>query len=219
MAPSDTLNRSAFMNLLPIGNQSHWLPDQAEYNRTGSGEQLGADLGERLWQGEIEIGRMTRAEAGQIEVLVDLINQPGRAFHVYDSRRSAPRLDPLMTGLTKFGPVIHNLPGADPRELQVSGPPADYVLSPGDYLSFSYGSSPQRFGLHRVVSGVATVGTGTTPLFEVTPAIKPGATVGTAVTFYRPYCRAVIVAGSVQPTRTRATISEGLRFAYVQTVR
>jgi hypothetical protein len=138
---------------------------------------------------------------------------------MFDSRQPAPLLDPNRTGLAGFNPVIHNLPGADPREMQVSGLPAGYVLSAGDYLSFSYGSSPVRLALHRVVSGVTTVGTGITPLFEVMPAIKPGAVVGAAVNFYRPFCKAVIVAGSVQPTRTRHTISEGLRLAYVQTVR
>lgn len=219
MALVDTLDRSAFMLQLPVANQAHWLPDQAEYNRTGNGEQIGADLGERLWQGEIELGRMGRSEAGRLEVLVDLLNQPGRAFHVFDTRRPAPLLDPNMTGLAGFNPVLHNLPGAEPRDMQISGLPAGYVLSPGDYLSFQYGSSPTRFALHRVVSGVTTLGTGITPMFEVMPARKPGATVGTAVTFYRPFCKAVVLAGSVVPTRTRHTISEGLRFAYVQTVR
>lgn len=219
MALADTLDRSAFMLRLPIADQSMWLPDQAEYNRTGRGEQLGADLGERLWQGEIVCGRMTRAEAGEIEVLVDLINQSGRAFHVFDSRRPAPLLDPAMTGLGGFSPVIHTLYSAEPREVRIGGLPPGYGLSAGDYLSFFYGSAPQQFELHRVVSAVTAAGTGITPAFEVSPAIRSGVATGAAVTFYRPWCKAIIEAGSVQPTRTRSTISEGLRFSFVQTRR
>lgn len=219
MALADTLDRSAFMLRLPIADQTMWLPDQAEYNRTDGGEQLGADRGERLWQGEIVLGRMTRAEAGEIEVLVDLINQSGRAFHVFDSRRPAPLLDPTMTGLSGYNPVIHSLYPAEPREVRISGLPPGYGLSAGDYLSFFYGSSPQRFELHRVVSAVAAAGTGITPAFEVMPAIRPGVAAGNAVTFYRPWCKAIIEAKSLQPNRTRGTISEGLRFSFVQTRR
>jgi hypothetical protein len=217
MALPDTLDRASFMNILPIANQTMWLPDQSEYNRTGGGEQLGADRGERLWQGEIEIGRLRRSEAGLIETRLDLLNQAGRAFHVYDSRRPNPFSDPNLAVLGGIFPTIFSLE-ADPRDLRLAGLPAGYVLTAGDYLSFLYAST--RMALHRVVpSTVVAAGDGTTPVFEVAPAIKPGATTGTAVRLSQAFCKAVIVAGSVQPTRTRSTISEGLRFAYVQTVR
>jgi hypothetical protein len=219
MALGDVLFRDTFFNLLPIANQVHWLPDQAEYNRTGLGEQLGADLGDRLWTGEIEFGRMRREEAGRVEVLIDLLTQTGRAFHVYDSRRPAPLMDPTMSILGAATPTILSLPSGDPREMSLTGLPAGYVLSPGDYLSWTYGSSPLRYALHRVVSGVTAGGGGNTAVFEVSPYIQPGSVTGTAVTLFRPFCKAVLLPGSVQPNRTRHTISEGLRLAYVQTVR
>lgn len=217
MALTYPLSRTNFMDILPIGEQSHNLPDSMELNRTGAGEQLAADLGDRLWQGKFTLGRLMRTEAGRPEVLIDLLRQAGRSFLVYDTRRSAPLLDPIGTILGASTPTIHTLSG-DPRELRITGLPASYVLSPGDYLSFTYGSSPLRYALHRVVATTTAVA-GLTPLFEVTPPIRSGAVTGAAVTLLKAHCKAVILAGSAEPGVGRRTITEGISFGYVQSLR
>ncbi|MBP2160259.1 MULTISPECIES: hypothetical protein [Asticcacaulis] len=38
-------------------------------------------------------------------------------------------------------------------ELTLKGLPVGYVLSPGDYLGFSYGAEPERHALHDLASG------------------------------------------------------------------
>ena len=218
MALAYPLTRAQFMDILPISAQSLTLPEQMELNRTGSGEQLAADLGDRLWQGEITLGRLMRSEAGRSEVLIDLSRQAGRSFLLYDTRRPAPLLDPTGSILGAATPTIDTLSG-DPRELRVTGLPAGYVLSPGDYLSFTYGASPVRYALHRVVATTTASGLGLTPLFEVTPHIRSGAVIGAAVTLRKAHCKAVILAGSVKDGVGRRTITEGIGFGYVQTLR
>lgn len=216
MALTYPLSRANFMDLLPIGEQSHNLPQSMELNRTGGGEQLGADLGDRLWQGKITLGRLLRTEAGRPEMLIDLLAQAGRTFLVHDTRRPWPLLDPNGTIFGASTPTIHTLSG-DPRELRITGLPATYVLSPGDYFSFQYGSSPVRYALHRVVSTTTAVA-GLTPLFEVSPHIRPGAVTGTQVFFFKPACKAVILAGSVEAGVGRRTITDGISFGYVQSL-
>lgn len=217
MALSYPLNRAQFMNVLPIAEMSFNLPEMVEQHRTASGEQLQADLGDRLWQGEIKLGRLTRSEAGAAKMMIDLLRQAGRSFLIYDATRIFPLLDPNGTILGASTPTIHTL-GADSRELRITGLPATYTLSPGDYLSIIYGSAPARYGLHRVVSSVTAVA-GLTPLFEVSPAIRPGAVTGAAVTLVRAYCKAVILPGSVSEGVTRRTITEGISFGFAQTLR
>ena len=215
----DFLNRSQFLFKLPISDMTMRCPSQSEHNRTGSGEQLGADIGVRLWQGEIILGRMTRSEAGEVEVLVDLMAQTGRSFRCFDIRRPYPFSDPKGTAISGFSPVIHALYPTVPNELRIGALPNSFTLSAGDYLSFSYGSNPVRYALHRVVTTVTAASGGITPVMEVDPPIRSGAVVGAAVELVQPWCKAVVVAESVQPNRTRQTISEGLRFSFVQSLR
>jgi hypothetical protein len=218
MALSYPLAQSEFFLNLPIMHQTCWLPDQMELNRTGSGEQLAADLGNRLWQGDIKLGKMTRAQAGQHEVLIDLLNQAGRSFLMHDTRRPFPLLDPTGSILGAATPTVLAF-GPDVRELRLTGLPANYALSAGDYIGFTYLTGPTRFACHRLVAPITANGSGVTALFEVTPEVRTGASAGVAVTLIRPRIKALIVPGSVRPATTRHTISEGLSFSFVQTLR
>ena len=89
----------------------------------------------------------------------------------------------------------------------MAGLPAWYVLTRGDYLAFDYGS-PSRRALHKVVSlTVQASAGGVTPVFEVTPLIRPGALVGAVVTLVRASCKARIMPGSVSKGASFRTLS------------
>lgn len=217
MALTYPLALADFADILPVASISFHLPEQVEQSRTGKGEQLTADVGDRLWQGRITFGRLTRVEAGRPEVLVDLIRGAGRSFLLYDIWRVNPLADPTGTILGAAAVTILAL-GGDARELSLSGLPAGYTLSAGDYLSFTYGSG--LHALHRVVNTTVTAnGAGQTPLFEVLPEIRQGAVAGAAVALKKAHCKAVAVAGSVEEALRRSTISEGLAFDWVQSLR
>lgn len=219
MALTFPLPRATFIDTLLAERVTCDLPELVEQSRTAGGEQLMADMGERLWTGRIDLGKMVRSEVGRPETLIQVVKQ-GRTFEVYDRRRPNPLLDPNGTILGAASVTILAL-GADPREVSLSGLPAGYTLSSGDYMSFAYTSlSVTRQALHRVVdTTVVANGLGQTPLFEVVPAIRPGATATTAVTLIKPFCRAVMVAGSAAPSGGRSTLYEGLGFDWVQSLR
>lgn len=218
MAYTYPLPHGDFMDWMPIRSQTFDIPESVELSETGGGEILTAALGTSLWQGEITLGNLTADETDRATAAIDVARRNGASFMVYDVRRPAPRLDPNGTILGAAAPVIANI-AANWREISISGLPAGYAIRQNDYIAFSYGSNPVRYALHRAVVGRSATGAGVTPWIEVTPTLRPGATVGTAITLLRASCKAVIVPGSVQPGRSTQTMTDGISFKWRQTLR
>lgn len=219
MALSFPLSPAQFIDLLPLQSMTMDCPEQVEASQTGGGEMLVADLGPRLWQGKVTLGRMTRAEAQWAETMIDLLRGAGRSFLLHDRRRAAPLLDPAGAALGASAVTLLSL-AAGNREVRLAGLPVGYRLSVGDHLGFAYGANPLRHALHRVVTTLVTAaGDGTTPTFEVTPPIRPGAATGVPVALVRPVCKVQLLPGSVEMGSTRGTITEGIAFQFRQTLR
>lgn len=206
-----------FFALLPVAEMMFHAPPQVIMNQTGGGEILTADVGPMLWTGQVTLGRMLQSETATPDVLLDLLAPAGRTFWAFDTRRPGPLADPKGLVLGSATPVIASLPNA--REMSISGLPGWYVLSRGDYLAFDYGI-PARRALHKVVTPVVEANAaGTTPVFEVTPMIRPGAVTATAVTLVRAACKARLIPGRVEKGMTRNSVTEGMSFAFTQTLR
>lgn len=192
-------------------------PTQVEMSQTAGGEQLTADVGPQLWTGKVDLGVMTRREMSNPDVLLSVLRRPAASFYAFDTRRPAPLADPTGVILGAAVPRIWTLVTGN-REMRLKDLPASYVLSRGDYLAWDYAGG--RRALHRVVDTIVVAsGAGTTPEFEVTPPIRPGATVDAVVTLIRAACAAKLVVGSVQKGNSRATITDGMMFEFVQTLR
>ena len=74
--------------------------------------------------------------------------------------------------------------------------------------------------MHRVVDHTVTASqTGVTQNFEVLPPLQPGAVLLEPVQLVRPFCKAIIIPGSVQSGRTTRFITEGMSFRFIQTLR
>lgn len=219
MALSFPLTTANFMDLLQVSQMRMDTPEQVEINQTGGGEILRADLAPMLWQGEVRLAVQTRKEAADPDVLLDLLRPAGRSFYAYDTRRPAPLLDPKGLILGANTPTIYSLV-AGGRELRLQGLPAAYVLSRGDYLAFDYGTAPIRRALHRVVDKtVVAAGTGITPVFEVTPALRAGASAGAWVQLVKASCKAVLMPGSVDKGTSLRVITRDMMFQFQQTLR
>lgn len=201
---------------LPISQMKLDPVEHVVADMTGRGEWISDDVAPMLWQGEVTLGKMQAQEAAHASVMMDLLRPAGRLFWAYDTRRPAPRLDPLGTILGASVPVIYALAGSR-RELSLSGLPAGYVLSRGDYLGFSYGGG--RRALHRVASEtVVANGAGVSPLFEVSTLIQPGAALTTTVRLIKPAIPVMRIPGSVSGGTTRHTVTDGFNFKFVQTL-
>lgn len=218
MAYSFPLSVTDFMRALPIAEISFDTPEQVEVNQTAGGEIITADLAPMLWQGEVRLGTMTHVEASHADVMLDLLRPAGRMFYAYDTRRPAPLADPAGLILGATVPTIASLISGN-RELTLAGLPAWYVLSRGDYLAFDYGS-PARRALHKVVTEQVQAGsTGTTGAIEVTPMIRPGASIGASVTLVRASCLARLVPNTVSKGQSIRTITRDASFRFIQSLR
>lgn len=187
-----------------------------QFQATGGGEVIPARTGQRLWEGDVTL--VAGYDHGATEALLTVLQDPGRSFMATAHDRPYPLRDPTGALLGAAAPVIASLP-AGGRSMTLSGLPAGYVLSPGDYLGFTRGT-PARHELVQLVTGAVADGAGVTPEFEVTPGIRPGAIVGAAVQLARPTFRAMIVPGSVKLSQTPAARGPrpGPSFSFRQTL-
>lgn len=219
MAYAFPLSAAQFISRLPVQDITFELSEAMEVSETGGGEILTADLGTRLWKGRISLGDMTPDEAAEVLPLIDVLRRPGASFMCHDISRPGPRGDPQGTALGAATPQLLQV-DANNRDIRLTGMPAGYRLSPYDYLAFSYGTNPVRYALHRAASmrqanGAGAFGSG----LEVIPNIRPGFAALAPVTLLRASCKAIIVPGSYQPGRRKATMTTGVSFDFIQTLR
>ncbi len=204
-----------FWARLPIATMSLDADTPVEFSRTAAGRAWTSDLGDPLYVGKVTLGRMTEAERRDVEVLLDILRPAARPFYAYDSRGRWPKADPRGRILGTAAPIIASIPSA--RELTLSGLPARYLLSRGDYLAFDL--SGGRRALHHVVDAVVTASSaGVTPAFEVFPPLQASAAPGAAVTLVDAACKAILKPGGVTKGTSRHTITEGATFEFIQTL-
>lgn len=201
---------------LRVASITFALPEALRQEETQGGEIITAALGQRLWGGTITLTQGYHDDIAATDARLSILREAGRSFLVYPRHKEFPRADPGGAILGASAPIIHALPSA--REIQISGLPSGYVISPGDFLSFAYGTSPVRQALHQVVVGATASAGGVTPALEVTPAIRPGAAVGAALRLVRPFCKAVFVPGSYREPAFAARLGSGPSFSFRQTL-
>lgn len=214
MAFSFPLTAAQFMDLLRVQSARFWLPESLSIEGTEGGEIFTADRGPRLWQAEFTLAQGHHADVDAREARLALLAQAGRSFFAYDPRRTGPAADPDGAGLSGYSPVIGAATTA--RDLQITGLPNGYQISRGDYIGWSYGSSPTRYALHRAVT--APVVSGGSATVEVVPNIRPGWAAGAAVSLVRPACKMVVLPG-YGPGAGQGVISSGATFRAQQTLR
>lgn len=201
---------------LKVASCDFWDPAQQEISGTRGGQILVADVGPQLWRGRVQLVPAYHDDAAAVEAMLSRLQGPDAAFYTFDPRRIGPRSDPTGSAVASSSPTIHTL-AANNREMRVQGLPAGYVLSVGDMIAFDYTVNSKTLrALHRLLTGATADGTGLTPLFEVTPAIRPGAATTTAVQLIRPACKARMVPGSLRYGSGRPLITEGASFDFIQ---
>lgn len=219
MAISFPLSLAQFLDGIGIAETTFDLSEALEVTETGGGQILVADYGPRLWEGSITVRAENHNDADRVVARAELLRQAGASFFVTRTTRLGPQADPGGAILGAATPSILTLAGNN-RDMGVTGLPPGYVLTQGDLLSFTYGS-PTRHALHRVIATVTANGSGNIPDhgLEVSPALRPGASIGTALKFLRPFCKAVTLPGSFTPQSQRSTRSYGYSFRWRQTLR
>jgi hypothetical protein len=193
-----------------------WLSEPQETNQLADGSVIKASLGDALWRGEATIPPAAHADIGRVEAKLAKLMRAGETALVYDARYNGPAADPGGLILGAATPTIGSLDG-DNRRLTVTGLPAGYQLRAGDWIGWTYGSSPTRYALHRIETDATASGGGTTPLFAVEPFIRPGVSAGAAVVLVRPPAKVIVTAADYG--QGGPVVSSGANFSFVQTFR
>ncbi|SOC20587.1 hypothetical protein [Rhodobacter maris] len=217
MAYSFPLSTADFMDILPIEAMTCDLPEVVETSITVGGDVLQADLGAWLWQGEIKLDIMQDDEAERVIAMLDVVRRGG-SFFCYSAKRRFPRADLSGTGLGAATPVLSAV-SADMCKVELSGLPSGYRLRFGDMLSFSYGVDPTRYALHRIAGDVSASAAGKAAGLVINPPIRSGFTLGAAVSLVKASCKAIIVPNSLSPGTRKSTITSGMSFRWMQTLR
>lgn len=175
-----------------------FLPDPViEITPTKGGGAVSVDLGPTLWRGKWDSDTLDEARFGEVRAWYDtLLNE--REFYGYDKLREYPLnytggFTGLLVGTVPFDGTC-TLAGVPTGSVSVEleDLPAGFILAPGDYLHFDYGTSR---ALHRV-SAQEVADTNGQMEVEVRPYVRLGWEADTVVTLYRAAARMVILPGS-----------------------
>jgi hypothetical protein len=201
-------------DLLPIAAVAWTEARQEAVSALGSGEWLTHELGPPLHEAEVRTARLPHARAEQLRARLRAVDG-GARFYLSNPTMLYPQADPGGTILGSASVVIASI-NANRRALTLSGLPAGYVITMGDYLHVDYGT-PSRRALLQAAEAATANGSGVTAEFEVRPQLRPGITAGLAVTLKKPAAKVKIVPGSLR-IETVTTLLSQLRFTARQTL-
>jgi hypothetical protein len=201
-------------DLLPIAAVAWNEARQDAISALGSGEWLAHELAPPLHEAEVRTARMPHARAEQLRARLRALDG-GAHFYLCNPTMLYPQADPGGTILGSASVTIGSI-NANRRAITLSGLPAGYVITMGDYLHVDYGA-PSRRALLQAAEGAIASSSGVTPEFELRPHLRPGITIGLAVSLKKPAAKVKIVPGSVR-IETVTTLLSQLRFTARQTL-
>lgn len=215
MAFSFPLSVAAFADKLRVASMAPWrIVDFVETSGTARGEAIVSHVAWPRWRTEITLVPAPLGVAVGLQALFEAIG-PSGTFYLYDHALPGPQADLDGAILGAATPTLHTI-GGDNRSVRITGLPAGYVLTAGDKIAVSYGSSPVRRLLVRVCEDATANGSGLTPSFEVRPALRPGITTGIGAGLIKPAARMMIEPGSLGPGGWAPLIAEGASFAAIE---
>jgi len=200
-------------DLIPVGPVKWRLKENQELSGVGSGQILAAELAPSLWEADVSSAEYPHDRIDQLQARIEALDGSIRAFYLTDPKRRYPQYDPDGSIFGSAVAVINSIDASN-RAISISGLPASYVLTVGDFFAFDYGT-PARRAFHRVVETVAANGSGVTGLFEVRPHIRTGATAGLSVSLISPSLKCIIKPNTLDSGRVSPVLSQ-LSFSAVQ---
>lgn len=166
-----------------FAQKSFALMLRQEYSRPAGGVTIGKDMGPALWTVEYVTVPQQFSDMVTYEAMLRSLDGVIHPFSAYDMRRPYP-LAHANGDFSDSGKI--KSVGSNNKSLALKNLPAGFIMSVGDYLSFTYGSNPSSRALHQVMEVVVAGGSGETGEFEVRPHLRAGASPDTAVTLKKP---------------------------------
>lgn len=208
-----------------IASSSFTLVPTVEVTPLRSGAQMAADLGPSLWNAEYRSAPLTMDRLGAARAWLDTLSSV-QTFYGYDYPRRWPyayrrnHWTGLLVGGNPFdGTGQLTAVQSNEVEVTIGTLPIGFILTPGDYFAFDYGTSSRA--LHRIVVGGTANGSGIVNL-EVRPEIRTGWQSGSppsrTVNFYQAAAKMIVLPGSVQESIDIPPSVGRLNFRAVQSI-
>lgn len=159
-----------------------------EFSGAGDGRHWAAQKATPLWGASYALYAQTAAHAREINGKVNGLDGSRRTFRWSDLYYPGPACG-ITAGLG--GVTVGGIRTADRGAINLSGLPAGFRVTAGDYLSISYGSGRVYFGQFAETSGLVGGG-GTSGQVEMRPYLPFGISVGASVSLVQPYFIAMI---------------------------
>lgn len=166
------------------------LARRQEISRTSRGEAFGKDIGPAIWAGQF-LSAPLQAPAAEA-LLADFESLGGLTRTFYASPPERPRA----SSGSAPGPLAIDSISGDNSAVALSGLPAAFEVSVGDYFSVETAGGARH--LHKFVEAGTADGSGLSPELTVEPYIRIGAAVADVVTMDAPLVEMRLDAGSLR---------------------
>ncbi|MFP4275518.1 MAG: hypothetical protein ACLFRU_10885 [Paracoccaceae bacterium] len=186
------------------------LMRRQEFSRRAGGETQAKDLGPSLWMAAFQTPPMPAAAARGYHA--DLLSLGGALTTFYLS--PVPGEPEARDGETLAGVTIASI-SSDNDAVALTGLPAGFVMTAGDYLSIDTGDGIE---FHQVAQGGAANASGVTGELRVVPHVRPVVSDGDAVRLVNPRVEMRLQPGSLRHERLNLVLSR-VSFEAVQVLR
>lgn len=200
---------------LPIAGAKWRMRRHDEISGTGTSQILSMNVADELWTARVRLHLVGNDEADQIAAMIESLDGAINTFLFSSPTRAYPQADPDGSILGANTPAINDL-GVNNKSMRIEGVGANYRLTRGDLLSFTWSADPTRHGMHRVMEDVQADGTGLTPFFEVRPHFRPGTITGLNVTLIKPFTRVMILPDSFEAGDEDGPVTRGMSFEVLE---
>jgi len=173
-----------------------------EQSRMAGGRTIVKDMGSPLWKMAVQSRTMKPNELDYWRARLTSLENGLKTFRAFPKSRCFPVAYPngrWPTGEAFNGVAQMSAIGADNKSITLSGLPAGYQVSVGDYIQIG------DKDLHMVMEAATANSSGVAASFEIRPNLWPGVTAPAAATLVKPSCIMAIVPGSVSTTADMAT--------------
>lgn len=191
--------RANILTAYPI-KSNLMLDYRQSFSRTAGGLGIGVDYRQPIWNGAFTSATMSEDDCLALEAELNSLDGMVRSFLAHDTRRPFPRLGPQTAA---YGTPLIAAIGSGREQADISGLPANLVLSVGDYFSVAEGDKRYLF---TVVQGSTASALGVASDIEFRPHLPPFIPIGRAVNFVRPACTMRIDPASVGYTSSGALL-------------
>lgn len=184
-----------------------------EQSGSGDGRYWVAELAPPLWSAELVSEPVPNTVAERIAAAVRHTLQTREPFLLTSPIFCKPHADLSGSNIAAASPILNSI-RTERRFVNITGLPANYVLTAGDKFSIAYGSGKRYFGEVSVTTQASPGGSAANvPVF---PPLPLSLGTGGALVFVRPACPVVVRPGSYNPGDVRGGRTTGISISVIQ---